>query len=106
MDSSSSKYDNLLLLGNPNSEPTKLAVRDFCKKYSCKNLLKDDNFCFKNPLKPSYINLVITNRPKSFENSVTLAIELSDFHKTTLTVMEVFYKKQNKHCHVSGKILF
>ena len=87
LDNYSSKYDNFILLGDFNSEPTESAVRDFCEIYSRKNLIKD-NTCFKNPSKPSCIDLIITNRPKSFQNSV------SDFHKMTLTVIKVFHKKQ------------
>ena len=93
LDNYSSKYDNFILLGDLNSEPTESAVKDFCEIYSCKNLIKDKT-CFKNPLKPSCIDLIITNRPKSFQNSVTVETGLSDFHKMTLTVMKVFYKKQ------------
>ena len=93
LDNYSSKYDNFILLGDLNSEPTESAVRDFCEIYSCKNLIKD-NTCFKNPSKPSCIDLIITNRPTSFQNSVTIETGLSDFHKMTLTVMKVFYKKQ------------
>ena len=86
MDNYSSKYDL-------NSEPTELAVRDFCEIYSCKNLIKENN-CFKNPLKPTCFDLIITSRPKSFQNSVTVETGLSDFHKMTLTLIKVFYKKQ------------
>ena len=93
LDNYSSKYDNFILLGDLNSEPTESAVRDFCQIYGCNNLIKD-NTCFKNPEKPSCIDLIITNRPKSFQNSMTLETDLSDFHKMTLTVMKVFYKKQ------------
>ena len=93
LDNYSSKYDNFILLGDLNSEPTESAVKDFCEIYSCKNLIKDKT-CFKNPLKSSCIDLIITNRPKSFQNSVTVESGLSDFHKMTLTVMKVFYKKQ------------
>ena len=89
----SSKYDHLILLGDLNSEPTESAVRDFCEIYSCKNLIKHNTY-FKNPSKPSCIDLIITNRPKSFQNSVTVETRLSDFHKMTLTVIKVFYKKQ------------
>ena len=87
--------DNFILLGDFNSEPIESAVRDFCEIYSCKNLIKD-NTCFKNPSKPSCIDLIITNRPKSFQNSVTVETGLSDFHKMTLTVMKVFYKNKNQ----------
>ena len=37
---------------------------------------------------------LITNRPKSFQNSVTVETGLSDFHKMMLIVTKVFYKKQ------------
>ena len=58
--------------------------------------------CFKNPLKASCIDLLMTNRPKSFQDSMAVEIGLSDFHKMTLTVMKVFYKKtKNKRCYVS-----
>ena len=93
LDNYSSKYDNFILLDDLNSEPTESAVRDFCQIYGCKNLIKD-NTCFKNREKPSCTDLIITNRPKSFQNSVTLEIELSDFHKMTLTALKVFYEKQ------------
>ena len=93
LDNYYSKYDNFILLGDLNSEPTESAVKDFCEIYSCKNLIKD-NTCFKNPLKPSCIDLIITNRPKSFQNYVTVETGLSDFYKMMLTVMKVFYKKQ------------
>ena len=93
LDNYSSKYDNFILLGDLNSEPTESAVRDFCWIYGCKKLIKD-NTCFKNPEKPACIDLIITNRPKSFQNSMTLEIGLSDFHKMTFTVMKVFYKKK------------
>ena len=55
-----SKYENFILLGDLNSEPTESAVRDFCQIYGCKNLIKD-NTCFKNPEKSSCIDLLITN---------------------------------------------
>ena len=93
LDNYSPKYDNFILLGDLNSEPTGSAVKEFCEINSCKNLIKDDT-CFKNLLKPSCIDLIITNRPKSFQNSVTVETRLSDFHKMTLTVMKVFYKNQ------------
>ena len=95
LDNYSSKYDNFILFGDLNSEPTESTVKDFCETYSCKSLIKD-NTCFKKPLKPSCIDLIITNRPKSFQNSMTVETGLSDFHKMTLTVMKVFYEKQKK----------
>ena len=37
---------------------------------------------------------MITNVPKSFQGSVAIETGLSDFHKLTLSIMKVFYKKQ------------
>ena len=100
LDNYSSKYDNFILLVDLNSEPTESAVRDFCQIYGYKNLIKH-NTCFKDPEKPSCIDLIITNRPKSFQNSMTLETGLSDFHKMTLTVMKVLYKKTKaNHYHI------
>ena len=41
--------------------------------------------------------LIITTRPKSFQNSVTVETGLSDFHKMTLAVMKVFYNKRKRN---------
>ena len=101
LDNYSSKYDNFIILDDLNSEPTESAVRNFCEIYSCKNLIKD-NTCFKNPLKPSCINLIITNRPKSFHNIVAVETVLWDFHKMKITVMKVKKQKPKpKYCDVS-----
>ena len=35
-----SKYDNFILLGDLNTEPTKKAVNDFCQVYDCSNIKK------------------------------------------------------------------
>ena len=52
---------------------------------------------FKNPQNPSCIDLIITNNPRSFEGSMTIETGLSDFHKLSLTVMKIFYKKQKSN---------
>ena len=49
--------------------------------------------CFKNPEKPSCIDLILTNCPRSFQNSCTIETGLSDFHKLVVTVMKTTYKK-------------
>ena len=50
-------------MGDFNAEPTDTALFDFCEIYSLKNVIKNKT-CFKNPNKPSYIDLVITNRTR------------------------------------------
>ena len=38
--------------------------------------------------------LFLTNRPRCFQNTVAVETGISDFHKTVVTVLKVFYKKQ------------
>ena len=89
----SANYDNFILLGDFNSEPKEQYVKDFCHVYKCKNIIIE-NTCFKNPDNPSCIDLFITNRPTCFNGSMTIETGLSDFHKMTISVMKIFYKKQ------------
>ena len=88
-----SKYDNIILLGDFNTEPTDTTLSNFCEIYDLKNLIKDKT-CFKNPNKPSCIDLIITNRPKSFQNSMVIETGLSDFHKMCITVMKMYHSNQ------------
>ena len=86
LDIFSANYDNFILLGDFNSEPKEQFVKDFCHVYNCKNI--------KNPDNPSSIDLFITNRPACFNGSMSIETGLSDFHKMTISVMKIFYKKQ------------
>ena len=73
-----SKYDNFMLIGDLNAEPTEAAVSDFCEIYNLKHLVKD-KACFKNPTKPTCIDLIVTDRPKCFQDTVVFETGLSDF---------------------------
>ena len=88
------KYDNFNLLENSNSEPCDQPMRYFLHVCNCQNIFKEKT-CFKNPHSPSYIDLVITNRPKSFQNSTVIDTCLSNFYKISLTFLNIFYKKQH-----------
>ena len=93
LDLLSSKNDTFILMGDFNSEPREQPMIDFFHVYNCQNIIKDKT-CFKNPYNPSCIDLIITNKTKSFQNSTVIETGLSDFHKMSLTVLKVFYKKQ------------
>ena len=59
------------------------------------------NTCFKNALNPSCIDLFITNSPLSFQNTITIYIGLSDFHKMVITIVKTIFKKRSpieRHC--------
>ena len=64
----SSKYDNFILLGHFNSEPCEQPKRDFCHVYNCQDIIKDKTY-FKNLHNPSCVDLFVTTRSKSFQNS-------------------------------------
>ena len=85
-------YDNFLIVGHLNSKMTESAMENYCGTYHLDNLIKDST-CFKNHDKPSCIDLILTNFPKSFLLSQTLKTGLSDFRKSTLTTLKIRYKK-------------
>ena len=68
IESHSSKYDNFLLLGDFNSEPTEEAMKSFCQIYNSKNLLGKPT-SYKNPTNPLCVDLILTNKPRRFHNS-------------------------------------
>ena len=80
-------------MGDFNIEPHNATMRNFFQIYGCKNIVKDKT-SVKNPINPICIDLIITNRPKSFQESEVIETGLSAFHKMSLTVMKVFYNKQ------------
>ena len=59
--------------------------------YSLRNSVKQ-KACLKNPENPSCIELILTNSPRSFQNSNVFETGLSDFHKLTTTVLKHFPK--------------
>ena len=62
------------------------------KNYDCNNLVSDKIY-FKNPEYSRFIYLFITNSIIIFQNTITVAIGLSDFHKMIVTVCKVSFPK-------------
>ena len=87
-----------MLIGDLNAESTEAAVSDFCEIYYLKYLIKNKT-CFKSSAKLTCIDLIVTNRPKCFQDTVVFEAGLSDFHKMSVTVMRMYYVKQ-KPCIV------
>ena len=59
-------YDNLILMGDYNSEMSEDAMNEFCCVYSLSSLVSKPT-CFKNPNNPSCIDFISTNKPLSFK---------------------------------------
>ena len=86
------KYDHLLFLGDLNAGVEDSSVKNFCSSYNFTSMINRPT-CFKNPENPSCIDLILTNCPRSFQNSCAIETGLSDFHKLVVTVMKTTYKK-------------
>ena len=67
-------------------------MSEFMSVYSLRNLVKQKT-CFKNPENLPCIDLILTNFPRSFQNSNVFETGFSDFHKLTTTVLEQYFPK-------------
>ena len=94
LDTYVSSYDNILLLGDFNCEASENPMANFCGKYALKNLIKEPT-CFKNIENPSSIDVILTNKHRSFIHSMVLETGLSDHHKLTITVLKTKFSKLN-----------
>ena len=70
LDELSNKYENIVLLGDFKAYVDE-ALRTFCKFYSLHSLIKQPT-CFKNPEKPGCIDLILTNKPRSFQTECVI----------------------------------
>ena len=103
LDLHSSNYENFILLGDFNSEMRDSNLKDFCNLYLLKNLIKK-SACFKNPENPRTIDLILTNRPRSFCNSNSLETGFSDFHKLTVIVFTITKSNQLSKSQIFFKL--
>ena len=75
-----------------NAEVTEASMQELCESYFLENLVKKPT-CFKNPAKPTCIDLIITNKHGMFQNAKPYETGLSDFHKLVVSIMKLSYKK-------------
>ena len=67
-------------------------MRNFCNSYSLNGLIKQPT-CFKNSENPSCIDLILTNKPRSFQSTCVIETGLSDFHRMTVSVLKIHFRK-------------
>ena len=92
LDAYSSKFENIILMGDFNTTPTEEVLVEFLEDRELSNLVHFPT-CFMSKENPSTIDLVITNKPKSFQNTIGFSTGLSDFHKMVLTTMKTTFPK-------------
>ena len=86
------KYENNVFVGDFNAGIEKITMKSFCESYNLTNLIKQPT-CFKNPEKPSFIDLILTNTPKSFQSTCVIETGLSNFHRMTVSVLKMHFRK-------------
>ena len=91
LDKCRGSYENTVILGDFNMQPTNQILKTFLEDNSFVNLIKS-NTCFKS--KPgSCIDLILTNKPKSFQNSGVMETGVSDHHALIFSFLKTTFTK-------------
>ena len=88
------EYDNIMLIGdlNQNTKSSNNSYySDLCDTFDSTNLIKA-NTCFKSSNQTS-IDVIFTNRPRSFQKSGVITTGLSDCHKMILTFFSTYFSR-------------
>ena len=85
-----STYEKVLITGDFNAQEGEKCLDTFLYQHELKSLNKEAT-CYKNPNKPSCIDLILTNSPRSFFNTETYFTGLSDCHKLVLSVFKTTF---------------
>ena len=93
-----SKYENILIIGDLNINFDNLKIgdthshmSDLCDTFSLSNLVNGVT-CVK-PQNSTSIDVMLTNRPRSFHNTSLIETDLSDCHKMTISAFRAFFKR-------------
>ena len=89
----SSAYDNYIVIHDFNIKADSKEVPRFCDTFDLTSLIKEPT-CYKNPDNRSCIDLILTNKSLSFQNSCLVETGLSDFHRMILTVTKMTEKTE------------
>ena len=86
------KDTTFVVLGDFNVCVQDSSMPEFCDTYNLKSLTREPS-CYKSPENPSCNDSILTNRLCSFRNSFVFETGLSDFHRTTITIMKMHFMK-------------
>ena len=78
--------------GDFNAQEGEKCLDTFLYQQELKSLNKEA-ICYKNPNKPSCIDLILANSSRSFFNTETYFTGLSDCHKLVPSVLETIFSK-------------
>ena len=66
-----------MILGDFHVEIKEEHMKSFCENYNLKSLVKQPT-CYKNPDKPAFIDLILTNVPCRFQSTCVTETGLSE----------------------------
>ena len=98
LDFYSNEYDNKVVLGDFNLEPSSPSMSSFMDSQNFVSLIKSKT-CFKGA--GSCIDLILTNRKYSFKNTSSCETGLSDHYHLIYSVMRTIFK-----CEESKKLIY
>ena len=84
-------YDNKVVCGDFNLEPTNPAMINFMDSQNFTNLIKN-NTCFKGM--GSCIDLILTNRNCCFKNTSSCETGISDHHHLIISIMKTIFASE------------
>ena len=87
-----SQYDNIIIAGDFNTETGENSMNALCERYRLSTVIKEPT-CYKNPGNPSCIDLILTNSPRSFQNSSLVKTGLSHFHRMIVAVLKMIFQR-------------
>ena len=88
LDLHSSKYEKILILGDFNVEIEEANVKLFCENFYLT--------CYKNPNKPTCIDLILTKVPLMFQSTCVLETGLPDFQLISDSCEENFQENASQ----------
>ena len=70
------KNDKVILLGDFSNEPEEKNISNFLNNYHLRNIIKQKT-CFKNPDRPTCIDLILGNSFRSLQDTCTVETGLT-----------------------------
>ena len=95
-------YENLIIVGDFHENLEEIFMFGFCDTFGLKSFIKDATW-YKNLENPSSIDLILTNNPRSFQNSCVIETELFEknyymnYQMQLLRKMQVAFKSLSKY---------
>ena len=93
------KYENILVMGDFNIDIKCKGVgsnnlSDFCDIFHLTNIVKSDTCFTKTHTSP--IDLILSNKPSSFNKTLVSETDLSDYHKMITTFFKLHFCRLSK----------